>query len=74
MLPVGWDDTSTFWIIQAFKKVSIKIKTEILKPEFCKMQGYQVILLIYMHKILEIIYHLNLDSTLLQMKQSILPF
>ena len=41
------------------------MKAEILKTEFYKMQGYKIILLIYLHGILEIIYPLNLDSTTL---------
>ena len=34
------------------------MKSEILKTEFCKIQGWYVI-----HEILEVIYHLTLNST-----------
>ena len=37
------------------------MKTEILTPDLCKMQEYEVILLMYLLEILKTICHSNLD-------------
>ena len=47
-------------LAQGFRKKSMK--TEILNPDFWKIQEYYVILLIYLLEIIEIICHSNLDS------------